>query len=69
MSFSLIAVACGFFTDMMYEMDRQRWLKKARYAGTNLDIHCVSMYKYACLHQQMHAQEIQVVISLISKNK
>lgn len=31
-SYSMIAVACGFFTDMMYEVDRQRWLKRARYA-------------------------------------
>lgn len=67
MSFSLIAVACGFFTDMMYEMDRQRWLKKARYAGTDLDIHCINVQ--ICMPTSTNAQEIQVVISLISKNK
>lgn len=42
MSFSLIAVACGFFTDMMYEMDRQRWLKKARYAVVPF---CMGLFK------------------------
>lgn len=63
MSFSTTAVACGFFTELMYETDRQRWLKKARYAGTDLNIHCVSMYKYAC-PCVTYAQEIQVAISL-----
>lgn len=63
MSFSTTAVAGGFFTELMYETDRQRWLKKARYAGTDLNIHCVSMYKYAC-PCVTYAQEIQVAISL-----
>lgn len=32
-SFSSVVVACGLFTDVMYETDRQRWLKRARYSG------------------------------------
>lgn len=32
-SFSGVVVACGLFTDIMYETDRQRWLKRARYSG------------------------------------
>ncbi|XP_065936033.1 ceramide kinase isoform X2 [Magallana gigas] len=30
-SFSGVVIACGLFTDIMYETDRQRWLKRARY--------------------------------------
>lgn len=33
-SFSTIFIAYGFFTDMMYEMERQTWLKRARFLGT-----------------------------------
>lgn len=31
-SFSGVVIACGLFTDIMYETDRQRWLKRARYS-------------------------------------
>ncbi|XP_022337446.2 uncharacterized protein LOC111133383 isoform X1 [Crassostrea virginica] len=37
-SFSSVIVACGFFSDMMYETDRQRWLKRARYAVVPLSM-------------------------------
>lgn len=33
-SFSTIFIAYGFFTDMMYEMERQTSLKRARFLGT-----------------------------------
>lgn len=33
LSFSTIFIAYGFFTDMMYEMERQTWLKRTRFLG------------------------------------
>lgn len=38
-SFSGVVIACGLFTDIMYETDRQRWLKRARYLGTGVMIY------------------------------